>query len=89
MTFAQTEPHLSLPIGKKPDFNFGGKILIFFFPLFRLSTIVNANQILVLKEGEIIERGKHDELLELRGLYKELWDQQAQINQKKPNVDSD
>jgi len=26
---------------------------------------------------------------ELRGLYKELWDQQAQINQKKPNVDSD
>merc|ERR1711860_260659 len=55
----------------------------------RLSTIVNANQILVLKEGEIIERGKHDELLELRGLYKELWDQQAQINQKKPNVDSD
>ena len=62
---------------------------LFFFPLFRLSTIVNANQILVLKEGEIIERGKHDELLELRGLYKELWDQQAQINQKKPNVDSD
>ena len=88
MTFAQTEPHLSLPIGKKPDFNFGGKIFIL-FPLFRLSTIVNANQILVLKEGEIIERGKHDELLELRGLYKELWDQQAQINQKKPNVDSD
>ena len=61
----------------------------------RLSTIVNADQILVLKEGEIIERGKHDELLRSEGLYKELWDQQAnqvQQNQKdpnKPNVDSD
>ena len=87
MTFVQTEPHLSLLIGKTIILISLSKILI--FPLFRLSTIVNADQILVLKEGEIIERGKHDELLELRGLYKELWDQQAQVNQKNPNVDSD
>ena len=43
----------------------------------RLSTITNANQILVLKEGEIIQRGKHQDLLLETGLYKELWNQQA------------
>ena len=57
--------------------------------LFRLSTIVNADLILVLKEGSIIQKGKHEELLEKGGLYKELWDQQAQINPNNPNVDSD
>jgi len=45
----------------------------------RLSTITNANQILVLKDGEIIQRGNHQKLLEAGGLYKELWDQQAKV----------
>src|SRR4051794_17146706 len=43
----------------------------------RLSTIVNADQIIVLDDGRAIERGKHDELLELGGLYAELWYRQA------------
>ena len=46
---------------------------------YRLSTITNANQILVLKDGEIIQRGNHQKLLEAGGLYKELWDQQAKV----------
>ena len=43
----------------------------------RLSTIKNADEICVLREGEIIERGKHEELLELGGMYKRLNDMQA------------
>ncbi len=38
----------------------------------RLSTIQRADMIFVVKEGEIIERGKHDELMKLNGLYAEL-----------------
>jgi ATP-binding cassette, subfamily B, multidrug efflux pump len=39
----------------------------------RLSTIRHADQLLVLKDGEIIERGKHDELLKQRGFYHDLY----------------
>ncbi|XP_035688914.1 ATP-binding cassette sub-family B member 6, mitochondrial-like [Branchiostoma floridae] len=42
----------------------------------RLSTIINADQILVLNEGEIVERGRHDELVDLGGMYANLWQQQ-------------
>ncbi len=43
----------------------------------RLSTIKNADEICVLRDGEIVERGKHDELLGLNGLYKRLNDMQS------------
>lgn len=43
----------------------------------RLSTIKNADEICVLRDGEIVERGKHEELLELDGVYKRLNDMQA------------
>ncbi len=43
----------------------------------RLSTIKNADEICVLHEGEIVERGKHAELIELDGYYKKLNDMQA------------
>jgi len=42
----------------------------------RLSTIRKADQILVLEDGEILERGSHAELLEKEGRYKELYDKQ-------------
>ena len=42
----------------------------------RLSTIKNADEICVLYEGEIVERGKHEELIELNGYYKRLHDMQ-------------
>ena len=40
----------------------------------RLSTIVNANKIIVVDNGEIIEEGTHKQLLELNGRYKKMWD---------------
>lgn len=43
----------------------------------RLSTIQNADEILVLVKGQIVERGKHEELIELGGVYKRLTDLQS------------
>lgn len=43
----------------------------------RLSTIKNADEICVLYEGKIVERGKHEELLEKNGYYKRLNDMQS------------
>ncbi|MPQ47253.1 ATP-binding cassette domain-containing protein [Marinifilum sp. N1E240] len=42
----------------------------------RLSTVKNADLICVFHEGEIVERGKHDELIEKNGAYKKLYDMQ-------------
>lgn len=42
----------------------------------RLSTVIHADEICVLHEGRIVERGKHDELLKLNGYYKKLHDLQ-------------
>ncbi|RXQ96142.1 ABC transporter ATP-binding protein [Ancylomarina salipaludis] len=42
----------------------------------RLSTVKNADLICVFHEGEIVERGKHDELIKLNGTYKKLNDMQ-------------
>jgi ATP-binding cassette, subfamily B, bacterial len=39
----------------------------------RLSTIVNADRILVIDDGQIVEEGRHDELLDLGGLYADLY----------------
>ncbi len=43
----------------------------------RLSTIRNADEIYVMHEGKIVERGKHEELLQLNGYYKRLNDMQS------------
>ena len=42
----------------------------------RLSTIINADQILVIKDGKILEQGNHEELLKLRGEYYNLYKNQ-------------
>lgn len=40
----------------------------------RLSTIVKANKIIVVDNGNIVEEGSHEKLLELNGKYREMWD---------------
>ena len=42
----------------------------------RLSTIKNADEICVMNEGVIVERGRHEELIALNGYYKKLIDMQ-------------
>ncbi len=46
----------------------------------RLNTIVNADQILVLEQGEIKQRGPHNELVNTAGLYQDLWQAQQQTH---------
>ena len=43
----------------------------------RLSTIKNSDEILVMHEGKIVERGRHEELIALGGYYKKLNDMQS------------
>ena len=45
----------------------------------RLSTIRQADKILVIEEGNIVERGEHDELLDRKGRYHELYTVQSRI----------
>ncbi|KAK1124402.1 hypothetical protein K0M31_006762 [Melipona bicolor] len=47
----------------------------------RLSTVIHADEILVLKDGEIIERGKHEELISYNGTYHSMWQAQLQNDQ--------
>ncbi|HEU4459128.1 MAG TPA: ATP-binding cassette domain-containing protein [Methylibium sp.] len=47
----------------------------------RLSTVVNADEIVVMDKGRIVERGRHEALLERDGLYAQLWSLQLQQRQ--------
>ena len=51
----------------------------------RLKTIRNANQILVLKDGEIVERGSHEELIKNNGLYSDHINAKAKAESWKLN----
>jgi ABC-type multidrug transport system fused ATPase/permease subunit len=52
----------------------------------RLSTIKNADEIIVMEKGEVKERGKHDDLIALGGVYKNLVNRQLIIENLKKEV---
>ncbi|KKJ75726.1 metal ABC transporter permease [Kiloniella litopenaei] len=53
----------------------------------RLSTVVDADEIIVLEQGRIEERGTHRELLEKEGHYAEMWRRQLEVAQKVAEVE--
>jgi ATP-binding cassette subfamily B protein len=45
----------------------------------RLSTVVDADQILVLEHGKVVEHGPHQQLLAHHGTYAQMWARQQQV----------
>jgi len=52
----------------------------------RLSTVVDADEIIVLDKGQVAERGTHDELLAKGGLYAALWNRQRQADEAREKL---
>lgn len=52
----------------------------------RLSTVVNADEIIVLDKGVIVERGHHRDLLAADGVYAALWNRQRQVDEAKATL---
>lgn len=55
----------------------------------RLSTVISADQILVLKEGQILERGRHEELLSKGGIYAGMWQKQQSNNESSSDSETE
>jgi ABC-type transport system involved in Fe-S cluster assembly fused permease/ATPase subunit len=54
----------------------------------RLSTVVDADEILVLEQGWIVERGRHRELLSQGGVYADMWRRQQEAARSGEAADS-
>ncbi|NJO98843.1 MAG: ABC transporter ATP-binding protein [Pleurocapsa sp. CRU_1_2] len=78
---ASVDPENQLLIQQAIDALVSSKTLIII--AHQLSTIVSADQILVIDSTQIIERGKHQQLLEGNGLYAKLWREQKKSNRWK------
>jgi ABC-type transport system involved in cytochrome bd biosynthesis fused ATPase/permease subunit len=55
----------------------------------RLSTVVEADEILVLDNGHLIERGRHRELLRRRGVYAAMWARQQEASRREAALAAD
>ena len=47
----------------------------------RLSTVIDADEIIVLEEGRVVERGRHTELIARNGVYAAMWARQQKALQ--------
>lgn len=54
----------------------------------RISTVADCDRILVMNEGRVVEQGKHDELLAMRGTYYKMAKHQMKLPQEVPSADS-
>ncbi|WP_407047864.1 ABCB family ABC transporter ATP-binding protein/permease [Methyloraptor flagellatus] len=52
----------------------------------RLSTVVGADEILVLQQGVVVERGKHEDLLAEGGLYASMWERQRAVDEARERL---
>lgn len=54
----------------------------------RLSTVVEADEIIVLKSGRVVERGKHHDLLALKGEYASMWNKQQEARKYEEKLEA-
>jgi ATP-binding cassette, subfamily B, heavy metal transporter len=54
----------------------------------RLSTVVNADEIIVLDEGTVVERGTHEKLIAKNGLYASMWNRQRELTEAEERLRS-
>ncbi|MBL8805610.1 MAG: ABC transporter ATP-binding protein/permease [Rhodospirillales bacterium] len=54
----------------------------------RLSTVVDADQIVVLEKGRVAERGTHDELLRADGVYAQMWRRQLETREAQARIEA-
>ncbi len=75
-----------LLIGKALDKLAGGRTTI--VVAHRLTTVMNADEILVIGDGRVLEKGNHEELLKKQGEYSKLWSANAKINDQRIVADT-